>query len=411
LGLYEIVSSKTEIEFIKSLNIFPIQLSHIGKYALQIRKLELSKNLQAKHREAIEELQQINGTEKIDYIFGISEGPINDFATDLSEGNKPVRIFSEAKEYLDHLVDNKCTQKGISTGFPVYDQIIGGGQRKGSVNLIVARVKSGKTTYAKQVALNVAEQGIPVLMLDTEMGKEDQINRSIASKTKVGVDLIETGRFADSNKKDAVYKYVEDNKDLPFYYQAVAGKPFEEILLILKRWISQEVGKDENGELKDCLIIYDYFKLMDESALADMQEYQAMGFQISKLTDFCNINQAACLAFVQANRTGIDKEDASIVSQSDRLTWVCGSAVLLKRKLPEEIANDGLQNGNTKMVSLECTRYGAGLDFGDYINMRFDGDISLFEELGTRSNCIQATRVANNGFLVEEDEGEDGITG
>jgi hypothetical protein len=218
------------------------------------------------------------------------------------------------------------------------------------------------------------------------MNKKDQINRSVASETNTKIRDVETGRFSMLANKSDIYRKMMDIKDIPYFYKNIAGKPFEEILSIVRRWLSQEVGVDDKGNTKDCVIVYDYFKLMDQSALENMQEYQALGFQVSKLTDFCNVYQIPCIAFVQVNREGIVKETSDIVSQSDRLLWLCGSLTLLRRKTPEEIA-ESPEDGNTIMRPLD-DRYG-GLEPGDYINFLFHRDKSILIELGTCSQARQ----------------------
>ena len=41
--------------------------------------------------------------------------------------NNPETIGSDIDSYVKELVENKVDQVGISTGFPAYDQAIGGG--------------------------------------------------------------------------------------------------------------------------------------------------------------------------------------------------------------------------------------------------------------------------------------------
>ena len=62
---------------------------------------------------------------------------------------------------------------------------------------------------------------------------------------------------------------------------------FENILAIMRKWIYQHVGFDEAGVTNDCLIVYDYLKLMgSEGISSSMQEYQVLGFQITQLHNF-----------------------------------------------------------------------------------------------------------------------------
>lgn len=257
------------------------------------------------------------------------------------------------------------------------------------------------TTVGKQFCLNIAKRGIPVLMLDSEMAQKDQLNRSIAGEANVKIRDIETGRFGSLPCRDEIYRKALEIKDIPYYYVKITGKPFEEILSIVRRWISQVVGIDNKGNTKDCAIVYDYFKLMDSTVLEHMAEYQAMGFQISKLTDFCNIYQIPCAAFVQVNREGIVKETSDIISQSDRLLWLCGSLSLLRRKTPEEIDEDP-EGGNTIIKPLD-DRFG-GLEPGDHINFRFLRDKSVLIEINTNSQARQNKKTSDG---IVSDVGDD----
>ena len=405
LGLYDVVNTKDELEYISSLKVFPTNIESVRPHAIKLKKLEIARIIQARVRDAYTSMNSVTGDESIDEIISLAESPIFDISNEINKQSeeRTVKIFEGGVEYLDWLRENKTDQIGIGTGFDRYDEAIGGGLRAGSVNLIVARTKVGKTSVSKTVAIHVAEDNIPVLMLDTEMSKDDQVNRSIASQTNILTNSVETGKF-DENPESVrkAYEWMQKSQDLPYYYRSVSGKPFEEILSIIRRWLFQDVGVDENGNVLPCVVIYDYFKLMDESSLDKMQEYQAMGFQISKMTDCANQYKFSCLAFVQANRDGITKESSDIVSQSDRLVWACGSLFLLREKTSEEQIADGMTNGNLKLVHI-CCRYGPGLD-GDYINIFRDGNYSIIKELTTQRQALKVKAHGEIGYETEDVE-------
>ena len=137
---------------------------------------------------------------------------------------------------------------------------------------------------------------------------------------------------------DNVQKAVDQLSNIPYSYATVAGKPFEQILNLIKRWIVQEVKTDENGKTNDCLIIYDYLKLMSSNSITNnIQEYQALGFQITSLHNLCVKLDIPCLSFVQLNRDGITKESTDAVSGSDRLIWLCTSLQYLKLSLQKNL--------------------------------------------------------------------------
>lgn len=413
LGFYESVNTKQELEYISSLMKFPIKKENIVNFAAQIKKFEFARKIKNLADKIGKDVESINGDESINEIIGIMENPMVEFLRQDSVSEKPQKIGKDIDEYFDYLVENRCDQIGIPTGFPRYDAAIGGGLRRKCVDLVSARPKVGKSVFADNVAINVASSGVPVLMLDTEMSKEDHLNRIIANISGVPINEISTGKFSEDQEKTLAVKLAIDKiKNMPYTYVSVAGAPFEQILNTIKRWIMQEVGQDDNGRTNDCVVIYDYLKLMSSSSISNnIQEYQALGFQITSLHNLAVKYDFPCLSFVQLNRDGITKESTDAVSGSDRLIWLCTSFSIFKVKSAEEIAEDGPNAGNRKLVPI-VSRHGAGMEDGNYINMKMFGDKAKLDELRTRDEfkVRQHTNGAIEGADVpfdvdEEDEG------
>ena len=385
LDLQDIINSNQELEYINSLMEYPVKKDNVLYFAAQIKKFEFARKIKKLTNKIGRDIDDINGDESIDEIINILENPITDFLREDDTGNKPERIGDGVEEYLEFLIENKCDQIGIPTGFARYDAAIGGGLRPGGVDLVSARPKVGKSVFGDNVAINVAAKGIPVLMLDTEMSKEDHLNRIISNLSGVPINEVATGRFTDDDEKSIKVKQAIDHiKDIPYTYVTVAGAPFEQILNTIKRWIMQEVGQDENGKTNQCVVVYDYLKLMTSGSITNnIQEYQALGFQITALHNLAVKYEFPCLSFVQLNRDGITKESTDAVSGSDRLIWLCTSFSIFKTKSAEELAEDGPNAGNRKLVPI-VSRHGPGMDDGNYINMRMVGDHAQLLELRTR---------------------------
>lgn len=264
----------------------------------------------------------------------------------------------------------------------------------------------GKSSLAINDALHVSHLGVPVLYLDTEMSKDGQMPRILASLAGISTSEIEKSEFINSSHKvEKVRRSAEKLKCLPFYYRRIAGKPFDEILSIIRRWIVQDV-RMSSGRVADCLVIYDYFKLMDTGDLDKLSEHQALGFQIQSLADLCSKYSFPVSAYVQMNRDGITKDSTDIISQSDRLLWLCSSLALLKRKTLEEIMTAGPENGNTKLIVTQDQRYGPGMDEGDWINLAFDKSKCSIKEVGTKNGGLAKSSV-NNGFVASDDSEEE----
>ena len=390
LGFSETIQTKQELQYIKSLMDFPVKKENVIHFAAQVKKFEFARKIRAIANKIGRDIEDINGDEDIDEIIGIAENPLTEFLREDDTRDKPERIGQDIDEYLDFLMDNKCDQIGIPSGFDRYDAAIGGGLRRKCVDLVSARPKVGKSVFGDNVAVNVARRGIPVLMLDTEMSKEDHLNRILSSLSGVPINEIANGSFGDDEEKYiAVQNAKEEIKSIPYTYVSVAGAPFENILNHIKRWVIQEVGTDENGRTNECLVVYDYLKLMSSAGISgNIQEYQALGFQITNLHNLAVKYDFACLAFVQLNRDGITKESTDAVSGSDRLIWLCTSFSIFKEKSAEETAEDGPRAGNRKLVPI-VSRHGPGMQDGNYINLRMDGAHALLTELRTRDEFLK----------------------
>lgn len=406
LGLSNLLTkNKTDIEFLRALFAFPIQKDSIRVWAKQIAKLEFIRKSISTLDEAKERLNLLDGLEPIDQIVAIPEHAVFSLTNEINtkNDNNPVKLGSTAEERMNFLLANPVTMKGIPTPWPIYNDLIGGGLRTG-VHLVAARPKIGKSSMALNTGWHISDAlQIPVLYIDTEMNEEEQENRLISLVSGIEGRLIETGRFLES--KSLVFEAINKIKNSKFHHKWVGGKSFEEIVSIMRRWIMSEVGFDENGNTKPHLIIYDYFKLMNENSLDKMQEYQAIGFQISYLSDFCKQYDTPCLSYVQINRDGITKDSSDIISQSDRLLWLCTSCAIFKRKDKEEILEDGKQWGNRKLILLEG-RFGEPLEQGDYVCMNFDGAKSKIVEYKTKFAILKEQKDHNSGFQIDVKEPE-----
>jgi replicative DNA helicase len=411
MGVEEVINTKEEIGYIRSLFNMPIVKDNIGIYASKITKLRVARDFRKMMKACDSELSSVTGDEDIMDIISRVENRILEATGDIYQsGNKKTETIGEGlDEYLDFLENNVSDYIGIPSGFSDYDRAIGGGFRRKCVDLVGARPKVGKSMYGDAVGLYVAgEENVPVLMLDTEMSKEDHYHRMLANISGVEINRIASGRFTESEiDKEKVHKAAEKLKSIPYHYISIAGESFENILSQMRKWIYQHVGFDEHGRTNDCLIIYDYLKLMgSEGISASMQEYQVLGFQITQLHNFTVKYDVACLAFVQLNRDGTTTETTTVVSGSDRLIWLCTSFSIFKMKSPEEIAADGESNGNRKLVPV-VARHGEGLDDGDYISMVMHGRFGRIEQGLTRNEIHENERSREEGFETDDVESED----
>lgn len=410
LNLSKFFSTAEQAKYLRSLTTFPVELVNARKSAAKLKKINIAKNLSYSLLNGANTLKDITGDEPITQIISIAESCVLDATFKISNAEDPnPKLMSEGiEEYVEYLESNPISQLGIPSGFKTYDMAIGGGFRPGTVNLIGARMKTGKSFFADNVAVNVSSNNIPVLMLDTEMTEKDHWHRVLACLSGVKIDEIESGVFSkDPSKKNKIKTAIDKIKEMPFQYKSIAGKSFDEVISMARRWIIKDVGLDDSGKANPCLIIYDYIKLMDDSGISkNLAEYQALGFLMTNLHNFMVQYNAACLAFTQLNRDGINREDTDVASGSDRILWLCSNFSIYKRKSEEEMADEGVSQENSVRYNLKLipivSRHGKGIDQGDYINIHANYEFGKISEGPTRSQFFKSQSLRqNNGFVIE----------
>lgn len=406
LGYTELFNTKNESGYLDAIMSFPVALGNVRAFAAKIRKLQIGRLLHSQLGEAQEKILNVTGDEPIAQILGIAEDSIFDFTSLLNDSDgDPVKLGEDIQDFIQNLIDNPVEQVGISTGFPRYDEAIGGGLRGGTVNVLGARSKQGKSLFTNMASYSIAsKQNIPTLYLDTEMRQEEQRYRALAMLSEVPIKDIETGRFGKDN--EATKKIVEAGKKLeaaPYAHISIAGKPFEEILAVMRRWLVKDVGLTPDGRAKPCVIFYDYLKLMDAKGLAmDLKEFQLLGFMMTALHNFSVRYDLPIFTLIQLNRDGITGEGTDVISGSDRVLWLCSNFAILKPKSTEELADDPKENGSHKLMVL-AARHGPAMDSGDYINMDVRGWCAQMKEGRTRFE-IEAGHHDEDELKLDGDE-------
>jgi len=407
LGYAKVMEDKEFVDYITAIRNTKVKIENVNQHSKILRRLQFARELQDSARQSFKNLTEVTGRETLSEIQSMAEEPVQTLSLQYQKGNedKPKLIGETIRERVMNMIENPDTTRGISTGMKEYDQMIGGGLARQCVDVFVARKKEGKSIMADNVAYFIANNQIPVLLLDTEMQEGEHQDRLLSHLSQVDIgEIVHAEYTKDTVKTGKVMDAVDAIEAVPYTYAKVVGKKFSEVLSEIRRWILQTVGYDETGRLNDCVVIYDYFKITNTDELnGDLKENQILGFQMSTLKDFCSEYDFPVMTFVQANRDGITMEDSRIVASSDRIMDTATSLTIYKAKTQEEIQEDGgTRYGNKKLVGV-MYRHGPGLD-NDYVNMMFDGDHATLTCLGTRNNMLNSREWETKDDEDESDE-------
>lgn len=348
-------------------------------------------DLIGKHQLSEKELKELSSDCSIEELIATSEKHIFDYTNKLLRFEEDGGLIGDGLwEYLENLGQNPGTLMGISSGYGILDQLIGGGFGRGRCDFIMSRFGRGKSSLLANIGMHVSGNGIPVLALDTEMSRYDHGIRIVSNLTGLTMDEIKYGRFyQDSFTRDAIKDAALQVVSSPFYYRVVAGMDFSEILAYIRKWVVKKVSIDENGRTNDALCIYDYFKLQNTKDLSkNIAEHQALGFQLQEMITTMIKCDISSLNFAQLNRAGEDDTTLQAIGASDRLGQYASSVSLWQDKTNDEITRDGVSAGNMKL-SLLKTRYGMGTRDKDYISYNFQRDINRITEVDLASNLAK----------------------
>lgn len=148
---------------------------------------------------------------------------------DLSESNRPLNFYHvrellpDCFERIETAYRKKSGISGVRTNFNRLDELTAGFQN-GDLIIIAARPSVGKTSFALNLATNIAlNDAIPVAIFSLEMSKEQVVERMICANAEIDLKSLRTGIFLDeawekiSNSISVFYNtpiYIDDTPDI-----------------------------------------------------------------------------------------------------------------------------------------------------------------------------------------------------
>ena len=164
-------------------------------------------------------------------------------------------LLDDAFNRIEELHNNKGALRGLKTGFQDIDKKTAGLQ-KGDLVIIGARPAMGKTTFAQNLAYNVASiNNRGVLFFSMEMASNEIIDRMISDVSGVGNWGIRTGNLSDEEFAkigDAMGEMAE----IPIYIDDTSSMTIME----LRNKVRRAAHDHDIG-----VVIIDYLQLLDGS--------------------------------------------------------------------------------------------------------------------------------------------------
>jgi replicative DNA helicase len=108
-------------------------------------------------------------------------------------------VLAQSFERLEDFMKRGAKYRGIPTGFGDLDNKLAGMQ-DANLLILAARPGIGKTTFALNIALNVAlKEKLPVGFFSLEMSKEELVDRLLVAQADIDAWRLKTGRLSDDD--------------------------------------------------------------------------------------------------------------------------------------------------------------------------------------------------------------------
>lgn len=336
-----------------------------GKRKIYVESLRVQKELLQERKKPID-----------DILVQLESNILNIHIKDANMSSKTIQIGEGLKEKISKILSAPKELVGVPTGFVTLDRKMLG-LRPGTLTIVAGFYKAGKSMFLENVALNVAKLHIPVFMMSTEMSDWEIQVRAMAHLAELPTEKIETGRMTpeERHRLDRATDLLEI---MPFHHVQVLDWNPQKIIALMRRFVYQHVGFNEEGEANPCLIIFDYLKMADTSDGKGWieHEHQALGQLAIRLKDGASELKVPLLSAAQFNESGH-------VAASARLKWY-GSALLELRNVEQELKDvqkanmDPLNYLNVYKLIVRIQRHGGEETTG--IPLRVDKALMTFKE-------------------------------
>ncbi len=212
---------------------------------------------------------------------------LGDIQSDSDDG---VSTFNDALEELKTTVNENVTGKknSLSTGFRIIDDHFL--LRPTTMTVIAAFPAVGKTSFAMNIAKNVARNGDPVAYYSLEMGKQELASRVISKDALMPSGIILNKKLADWQMRDFEVG-MKANEDLPIYIDERNTITFDKTIASIRTLVKTKHIK---------LAIIDYLQIYSQSL--DNTE-ASLGYMAREAKNVAKDTNIAVVVLSQLNRS------------------------------------------------------------------------------------------------------------
>ena len=335
--------------FINDLSYKTITTTNVEYYAKIVQEKAIKRSLINAGSEIISTGYDLNPIEE---SLELAEKLVYDIASQkASQALSPIKdLVYESYAKIEERYNNKDKLTGAPTAFYDLDAMMNGLQ-KSDLIILAARPAMGKTSFALNIAQNVAlKANIPVAIFSLEMSKEQLVQRLLCSEAEVDTQRLKTGNMqAKDWEKLAVA--MDAFSQAPIYIDDTAGCTITDLRAKCRRLAMAEKNLG--------LIVIDYLQLIEGSGREDrMQQISSISRGLKILAKELNVPILSLSQLSRAVEGRTDKrpmlsdlrESGSIEQDADIVMFIYRDEYYKNANEDEEMAEKAANKGEAEII-------------------------------------------------------------
>lgn len=325
-------------------------------------------------------LKTINDIEK-EYL----TGKINSYSSFINEIQKKISkileqkkissfvnseiISKETKNYIKTLMTSEKKLLGFDSGFPFLNAVSNGLQKKNLV-VIAGRTGVGKTTFALNVAINVAKnEEVTVAIFSLEMSYIQLCIRLLSSATNIENKKISSGKL-DDQEATLVFNELRQMEKLKIYIDESSSLTIYDLIAKVK------ILKSEQPDLG--MVVIDYLGLIskDQKEKIESRQLEIQGYT-RKLHELARELDINIILVSQLNRKIDDRKDGKPKLSDLRESGSIEQDAELVLLMYKPLKKDDNFNVNTNELNIKIAKNRNGISDCDF-KVNFSSNINKF---------------------------------
>lgn len=335
--------------FINDLSYKTITTTNVEYYARIVQEKAIKRSLINAGSEIINSGYDLNPIEE---SLETAEKLIFDIASQkASQALMPIKdLVYDSYATIEERYNNKGQLTGTPTAFYDLDNMTNGLQ-KSDLIILAARPAMGKTSFALNIASNVAlKANVPVAIFSLEMSKDQLVQRLLCAEAEVDTQRLKTGNMqAKDWEKLAVA--MDSLSQAPIYIDDTAGCTITDLRAKCRRLAMAEKNLG--------LIVIDYLQLIEGTGREDrMQQISSISRGLKILAKELNVPIISLSQLSRAVESRTDKrpmlsdlrESGSIEQDADIVMFIYRDEYYKNAESDEEESEKAANKGEAEII-------------------------------------------------------------